>query len=558
MTGESARSEQESLTVVAYRGDGAALLAFDVSEELAQNLAGFALEFTPPGGERTPIRNRLSFEAGMTAATTPEERTWTPTDQAPLQKFHWIHRPPDVEAGEFTYHVTAKLFESDGSLKSGPSTDLSLELVDEGYANFDVGFTRAYISSQAYAEFFHNADIEPDHPTIDFDTAPYAKQWAWLGFHARKLVFDFLNEALTDKDISLDVFAYDLDEPDFINGLKQLGPRLRLFLDNASLHAAATDPEVAAHKLLAESAGADHIKVGHFSRFAHDKVMIQRRGDKAVKVLSGSANFSIRGQYVQANNIFVFDHAEIAGWYAKAFNQAFDEPSGFSAAEIASKWFEATGTDIPRSAVSFSPHKNPDVSLDRVADAIAGAKSSVLFSVMELGGGGRVMEEIHRLPDRDLYAFGTTQRTDGDLSVTSPGHPAVAVPFAYLHDKVPAPFKAEISGGAGQVIHNKFVVVDFNAENPLVFAGSSNLAQGGEEENGDNLVCFADSRLASTYAVEAIRLIDHYRFRAVQQTATSDEPLTLKKSAGEWVPDYFDPQSPKFRERTLFVAEAND
>ena len=555
---EQTRSESEGLTAVAYRGDGAALLAFDVSEELAQNLAGFALEFTPPGGERTPIRNRLSFDAEITAATTPEERTWTPTDAAPLQKFHWIHRPPDVEPGAFTYHVTAKLFDSGGGLKSGPSTDLSLELLDEGYANFDVGFTRAYISSQAYEALFNNADIAPDQRTIGFDSAPYAEQWAWLGFHARKLVFDFLAEALANKDLSLDVFAYDLDEPDFIRGLKELGPRLRLFLDNASLHAAATDPEVAAHKLLAESAGADHVKVGHFSRFAHDKVLIQRRGDKAVKVLSGSANFSIRGFYVQANNIFVFDDEEIAAWYAQAFNQAFDDPSGFSSAEIASKWFESTGSDIPKSAFCFSPHKKADVSLDRVADAIARAKSSVLFSVMELGGGGRVMEEIHRLPGRDLYAFGTTQSKDGDLSVTSPGHPAVAVPFAYLHDKVPAPFKAEISGGAGQVIHNKFVVVDFNGEDPLVFAGSSNLAQGGEEENGDNLVCFSDASLASTYAAEAIRLIDHYRFRAVQQGATADEPLALKKSAAEWVSDYFDPESPKFRERTLFVAEATN
>jgi hypothetical protein len=541
--------------VVAYRGDGAALLAFDVTEELAGDLAGFALEFTPPGGDSTPIRNRLSFDVPITAETSPDERVWTPTDEAPLQKFHWIHRPPDVKPGEFTYKVTAMRFDSNGALTSGPSTEVALDLLDEGYKKFDIGFTRAYISSQAYAALFHNADIAPDHPTIDFSSDPYKEQWSWLGFHARKLVFDFLDETLADDGLSLDVFAYDLDEPDFIRGLHDLGPRLRLFLDNATLHSGANDPEVAAHNLLAESAGADHVKTGHFSRFAHDKVLIQRRGAEAVKVLSGSANFSIRGFYVQANNVFVFDDKEVAGWYAEAFNQAWEDPSGFSGDDIAQHWFEREGGDLPKTAASFSPHQNADISLDRVADAVAAAQSSVLFSVMELVGGGRVMEELHRLPDRDLYAFGTTQREDGDLSVTSPNHPAVAVPFAYLHDKVPAPFQAEISGGAGQVIHNKFVVVDFNGPNPLVFAGSSNLAKGGEEENGDNLVCFSDPSLASTYAVEAIRLIDHYRFRAVQKDATGDEPLTLKKRAEDWVPDYFDPHNAKFRERTLFVGE---
>jgi len=547
------RSENGGLTAVAYRGDGATLLAFDVDEELAGDLAGFALEFTPPGGRPTPIRNRLSFDAPITAETTPEERVWTPTDQAPLQKFHWIHRPADVEPGEFRYRVSAKLFDSGGGLKSGPSTEIALELLDEGYKDLDLGFTRAYISSQAYAAIFHNADIAPDHPTIDFSSTPYEKQWSWLGFHARKLIFDFLAETLADDGLSLDVFAYDLDEPDFIRGLKDLGPRLRLFLDDAELHAETGDPEVAAHQLLADSAGAENVKTGHFSRFAHDKVMIQRRGNEALKVLSGSANFSIRGLYVQANNVFVFRDQQVAAWYSEAFEQAWDDPSGFSRGDIAKGWFEREGGDLPETAVSFSPHVSADISLDRVADAIAGAQSSVLFSVMELGGGGRVMDELHRLPDRDLYAFGTTQYRDGDLSVTSPNHPAVAVPFAYLHDKVPAPFQAEIAGGSGQVIHNKFVVVDFNGDDPAVFAGSSNLAKGGEEENGDNLVCFSDSKLASTYAVEAIRLTDHYRFRAVQQDATSDEPLTLKKRAEDWVPDYFDPANAKFRERNLFV-----
>jgi hypothetical protein len=108
------------------------------------------------------------------------------------------------------------------------------------------------------------------------------------------------------------------------------------------------------------------------------------------------------------------------------------------------------------------------------------------------------------------------------------------------------------------VIHNKFVVVDFNDENPVVFAGSSNLAEGGEEENGDNLVCFADAGVAETYAVEAIRLIDHYRFRAVQKEATDDAPLALKRSAAEWVPPYYDRSDARYLERTLFARQRDE
>ena len=49
---------------------------------------------------------------------------------------------------------------------------------------------------------------------------------------------------------------------------------------------------------------------------------------------------------------------------------------------------------------------------------------------------------------------------------------AKAIPFSYLKDKAPPPVQAEYSGSAGQVIHHKFVVVDFNDDAPIVFAGS--------------------------------------------------------------------------------------
>ena len=52
------------------------------------------------------------------------------------------------------------------------------------------------------------------------------------------------------------------------------------------------------------SAGKDNVKTGHFYRFAHDKILIKKdESGKAIKVLTGSANFSVRGLYVQANNV---------------------------------------------------------------------------------------------------------------------------------------------------------------------------------------------------------------------------------------------------------------
>src|SRR6516164_7294202 len=551
-------SQFAGLTLTAYAGDGAVLLAFDLDQSMQQDLAGFAVEYTDPDGQTFPVLNRLSFAQAITSATTPEQRVWTPTIQAPLQKFHWVHFPPDVKPGTFTYKATAMLFQpgSETALSAGPSAEIGVELMPPQPGPFQLGFTRGYISSQAYATQFHNQPIAPVPPTFDFDTSTYQAQYRWLGFHARRLVFDFLAETLADQGLSLDVFAYDFDEPDIIRQLGQLGPRLRLYLDNSASHIGDTAREPKAHEWL--TAQGAQVKVGHFQRFSHDKVFIQKRGTTALKVLSGSANFSVRGLYVQSNNVFTFDDPATAALYEQAFQQSWDSPSGFATSQLAASWHDCGGHDgLPHYSICFSPHHDASVSLDRVASAVTGATSSVLFAIMEVGtGSGVLLDAIRALPSRrELYAFGTTQRLDGSLNVQKSGNPydATFIPFSYLSKQVPAPFRAEWDGGVGQVIHHKFVVTDFNGDNPLVFAGSSNLAAGGEEQNGDNLVCFTDRDIATRYAIEAIQLVDHYRFRAAMQRATDAQPLQLQPRSAHWASDYYTPDSPKFRERTLLA-----
>jgi phosphatidylserine/phosphatidylglycerophosphate/cardiolipin synthase-like enzyme len=446
---------------------------------------------------------------------------------------------------------------SESDLEPGPQASVDIDLTPPTYPNFELGFTRGYISSQAYANRFGNAAIAPSPQTVDYDTTSFEPAYEWLGFDARKLVFQVLDEAVGDAQTTLDVFAYDLDEPDVIRQLQALGPRLRIFMDDASLHTKPGAQEVDAHTRLVESAGQDNVKTGHFQRFAHSKVLILKRDGNPVKVLAGSANFSVRGLYVQTNNIFVFEDPQAAALHEQAFEQAWNDPlSKFDTSPIAAQWFELTGDGLPKTALSFSPHARADVSLDPIAAAIAAADSSVLFSIMEIGSAsGKVAEQITALPKRTgLYAFGTTQRLDGALKVTTPADQASPfIPFDFLRSKVPAPFTQEISGGSGQVIHNKFVVCDFNDTTPVVYAGSSNLAAGGEVDNGDNLAAFTDREVATAYAVQAIELVDHYRFRAVQQAATTQEPLRLKRASEHWAAAYFDPAGPRFLERELFV-----
>jgi phosphatidylserine/phosphatidylglycerophosphate/cardiolipin synthase-like enzyme len=547
---------KDGLTVKVYRGDGSAMLAFNLDKQQTKNLAGFAVKRTSPDGKSAYLTNRLHFTSVVTADTKPEDIGAHPTNEAPLQKFRWIDIPEEMQAGEFKYEVTAMQFGKGSSLTAGPSVEVELEIEPRKVGNFEFGYTRGYLSSQAYTDLFKNAPIRPAKKAIAYDTKSFIKQYEWLGYHARELVFDFVTECVKDKSITLDLFAYDLDEPDFMLAMQKLGPRLRAYLDNAPLHTKSGALEIDAHKLLVKSAGAKNVQQGHFQRFAHNKVMIQRKNGKPVKVLTGSANFSVRGLYVQANNILVFDDPQTAGLYGTYFDMVFTAASKYAASDFAKQWHDVTSEGLPKHSVCFSPHKKSTDSLQRVADAIQGAKSSVIFAVMELAGGGTVMDDLKSLPARKkMFSYGMTQ-TSGGVKVYRPGESTgIIVPFAYLKGKVPPPFQDEYSGGAGIVIHDKFVVVDFNGDDPVVFTGSSNLAAGGEQQNGDNLLAIYDPAVATAYAVEAIRLIDHYHFRAMMKSADESQPLCLQgpddKGAKWWQP-FYDPKNIYFQERVLF------
>jgi phosphatidylserine/phosphatidylglycerophosphate/cardiolipin synthase-like enzyme len=547
-------SVADGIRLTAYGALGTVLLAFDLDHQKTDGLAGFSVSRRSPNGTTSTLPNRLNFSQRVTSATTPEQRQWTGSDQAPFQKFRWIDFPAEVAQGSYTYQVSAMYFDGD-SLRAGPTTAVSLNLAPQPFGRFSLGFTRGYLSSQAYAERFGNRAIAPNPMTLDYDTAPYEAQYDWLGYEARRLLMAYLDEVAAESATELDAFIFDFDEPAVLDRLVGLGSRLRVFMDDSNLHRGAIALEVQAR--LEASAGKDRVKLGHFNRFAHSKVMIQKRDGQAVKVLTGSANFSVRGLYVQANNVMVIDDPAVAAAYELAFEEAFNNMAGFAVAAIAHKWFDFAETGLPQLGVCFSPHQAASISLEPVAQAISGAHSSVLFAVMELAGGGDVLAQLQQISSagQHIFSYGVTQTTGG-LKLYKPGAAGGSLAsFAYLKSKVPAPFRTEWSGGPGQVVHHKFVVVDFNDEHPTVFAGSSNLAQTGEMDNGDNLLQINDSAIATAYGIEAIRLFDHYHFRDAMQSATDVKPLMLQGpgEAPPWWQPYYELGNVKSRDRQLFA-----
>ena len=568
MSNELTKASANGVHVVAYRGEGNCLLAMDLDAALrTDDFVGFSLEVKYPGGSKYyAVTNRLSFDYPPDGTG---KRKFSTLD-APLQKFRWVHFPSEVRNGGFTYRISPAYMNAAGKVTQKPGVKVAVDLSPVSVPGLvNIGFTRGFVSSQAYASRFKNNPkiLPPPLPPgtlgcaeLPFDMTPYAAEYDWLGFEARRLMMQFLADCVADSTITVDLLAYELKEPLVLAQLEALGARLRAIIDDSTDNSDPATCESTAAQRLRGSAGPSRVKRMHFDNLQHNKVLIARRNGKPFRVLAGSTNFTLRGIYIQANNLLEFTQEEITGLYGQVFDAYWTDGAHFRQNALAKAWHEVTVDADSKVALCFSPHADADTSLARVADAIRNAQSSVLFAVAFLyQSSGPVRDALDTAVASGMFTYGTSD-SPGNLRLQKPDGTRAIVPFAYLDSHVPPPFQGEWSGGAGRHIHHKFVVCDFNGSNPMVFAGSSNLSPSGEKNNGDNLVMIANRRVVTAYAIEAVRLFDHYEFRAVMHAVdqgTATEPLRLKKppAAGEptWFARAYTAGTAKARDRELFM-----
>jgi phosphatidylserine/phosphatidylglycerophosphate/cardiolipin synthase-like enzyme len=552
----------------AHRGDGMVLLAMDwLGGRPPNDFVGFSIEYRLPGNTLFyALTNRLTF------ATPPSNVGPKPTSSlfAPIQKFRWIHFPFDAErAGAYRYRVRPAFMDASRTITWGEPQEVDIELRRETWPDLlNVAYTRGFISSQAFVDRYQgagpistllptNADagltFVPTHPKT-------ADALAWMGFEARSAILEVLDQAIADATAEVRVVAYDLNEPEIVHRLEQLGSRLRVIIDDKDHHGTAGSAESQAAARLAASAGAANVKRQHMSNLQHNKTIVVE-GDATRIVVCGSTNLSWRALYVQANNALVL-HGETA---ARVFRVAFDaywshgSVSTFGSTE-STRW-RSLGLQGLDARVSFSPHAAANARLGSVAADIARASSSVFYSLAFLyQTTGAVRDAIKAVTeDPKIFVYGMADKRIGGLDLQLPDGNIAPVEPEALTANVPEPFKAEPTGlthGVGARMHHKFVVLDFNLATARVYTGSYNFSGYADAANGENLVRIRDRRVATSYMVEALSLFDHYHFRVKQlQAATAATTLQLQEppAAGAdpwWLEDYTVPI--KIRDRKLF------
>ena len=573
------KDERDGLACKLWRGERMTMIGFDVTEP-EDDLVGFSIEVkSPNSNEFFALRNRIAFAYDTTAVTAVDGDRKFDSRKAPFQKFRWVHFPYQPVDGRYVYRVTKQHMPHDGEPIAGTSLDVDIDHRATTIAGLvDIGFTRNFASSQAYKEQFgNNPGIIPGegHNGLNFQKLNLKNQagqsvYEWLGFEAYDHIFGFLNETFADPGLTLDAMAYDLNEPDVVARLERFGNRLRVIVDDSVTskdgvkegHGVKNSPEsISAKRFGAANA---QVKRTHFQNLQHNKIFITRRSGVPEKVLCGSTNFTFRGIYIQANNVLVFHSADVAGLFGKMFDLAFTNPADFKKNDFAKTWHAISTPGKPVVKVCFSPHVNSDLSLNPIRGAVDQATSSVLYSVAFLGQmtSGPSKEAFDRLIQRPVFSYGTVDQRLS-LELLKPDGTRGLVDFKYLASKAPQPFAGEWSGGKGRNVHHKFVVTDFSLPTAKVFSGSSNFSPSGESKNGDHLIVMEDRKVATAYAIEAVRVFDHLHFRnRMNETfnkkkGKNPEPITLRKPTAisgkpTWFGKYYGSEGQAFRDRKLF------
>jgi hypothetical protein len=565
-----------SLTIKAYVGDNKTLLAFNfASPSSAGNLAGFTIACQPPGQPPYYLFNTLQFQTPSNHAQVATEPA-NSTINAPIQKYRWTHVPGSTHQGlqpiigAYIYSVTPRYFDADQSMQP-IDTSLTVKVtVPVGpfkKGSLALGFTRGYMQSQAFAHHFGpQALLQPTGHALLYNTAQqagtnaqgqsftYADEYLWMGSTARVQVFNLLNEVLNNTSLHLDMFAYDLNEPDILQTLLQLAKvgRVRIILDNAALHTnkAKPTPEDQFTALFQKQGkNQGDILRGSFGRYSHDKVLIVSNNGSAAQVLTGSTNFSVTGLYVNANHVLVFNDASVAQEYAKVFQQSWQvltqfpttskkAAAAFASTPLATQPFKDQSTTVPKMSITFSPHSANDTNTilgdisARINAEASAPKGSVLFAVMQLNNSQTpVYDDLNTIHNKQsIFSYGISDAPEGTYLYAVGKKTGVLVTGKPSSVTLPPPFD-QVHSIAGHEIHDKFVVCGLNGPDPVVYCGSSNLATGGEESNGDNLLKIQDADVATAFAIEALLLVDHYAF--LDRYADPKKPKAAKTTPGK-------------------------
>lgn len=548
-----------AVVVRSYQSPTLVLLAFDwPSGDARGDFLGFAIQRTPGfGGAPTSwLPNRIGFDGPK-----PDQSDFASND-APIQKFYWWDaRINTADRGAtFSYRVIPVV---------GPASALTL-LHDEAGAidvvipkveehGITTHFNRAVVSSQAFAKQF---------PQLATPSQQKAAR-AWLGNGMELAVPGFLDRA-AGKDIEGAI--YHLTDATWII------PALRHYGGAVSLAYNQTSGDHTSDAAIAELEQAGRQAEGFAARthanIMHNKFLVRvGAADHAEAVLAGSANFTSEGLSAQANVLHAFESPELARLYLDRKRLLDGDPTLKATQQSQTGWSDKLAVGDAKIRVFFPPEPTATrASLDAIVAAVKAAQHSVMLCAFDPTDMA-LLNAVFDAADAGKMVLGLVNRVPAKAPGGDPHRGDVAAAIAIFnraakdHDitgfsafkagDAPTGFAPERVLWPGENpkimvrVHHKFVVIDAEGDNPIVFTGSANFSGNSLHNNDENLLEITECpRLAAMYFAEFLRLYEHYRARSAadhrQGGPSGGFSLTKDNS---WSKKFFVEGSPEMKAR---------
>ncbi|VWB76867.1 phospholipase [Burkholderia aenigmatica] len=593
-----------TVSVRSYLSPTLVLLAFDWPDAASRSdFLGFAIRRTPgfwsaDGKTRAPdswLPNRLTFD-GPAAHTQGD----APTDQAPIQKFMWwdARIDPQDRGASFRYDVYPVV-----------GTPANLQVLDAQAGVCDVvlpahiedgigtWFNRAVVSSQAFAKQVAALGLAPNAAPSD---AQALKLRTWLANDMEQVFAEMLDPASRAASA-----VYHLTDtlwalPAFEAFGRQHGEASLAIVYDAHTTARKGKPPLPSPNQPAVDAlqGLATLAPRDKTHIMHDKFIVTDASSNPVpaRVLTGSANFTTEGLTEQANVLHAFDSPALAALYNDRAHALAGNPSIAETAKLSPGWSEPMTIGSAQVRVAFSPEPaGQRTEIDTIVAAIAAAKHSVSFCLF-MPTDAALRDACFAAGDRGLMMFGLVNKinvgsaTKADAEQQA-GQTLDAATLANLelyhrsrdnHDvidaayfspaTVPQGFEPELRLFPGEpapafppvVIHHKFIVIDAEGANPVVYTGSANMSRNSEQFNDENLLEIRDPRIAAIYLAEFLRLYEHYRARALSINAkqhgtdagTGAHARLALAPDSSWAKKYYVAGSPEEKARIALASTA--
>jgi hypothetical protein len=540
------------------------LLAFDWQEGRGRtDFLGFAIQRSPGFGsqKKSWLPNRISFDG-----PAPDGKD-LPSNENPIQKFMWWDARIDSSdrGKDFTYTLTPVVgTPSKLQLLEEAASELKLTIPPEVENGIGSYFNRAVVSSQAFMKEFGPS---PKGKVLD-------QALAWLANGMEKVIPGFVANAH-----QLDGVIYHLTDEQWVL------PALHAFSGEASIVYNKTtkdDTNGKYIKTFADAAGFTFTPRTKAS-ISHDKFLVNSPNGDPASVLMGSANFTTEGLTSQANVLHTWESPELAALY-KARHDLLAKNPALAATRQKAGWSKKFSAGDATVRVFFPPEKKPGrTSVDPIVEVVENARQSVIFCLFsstdealrdacfKAGDAGKMMFGIVNLitePKETAKPTATTtaavelfhrSREDHDVvghdNFQKGSQPSgfwweiksvnTAVSQAVDLEKPKGKFIPQV------FIHHKFVVVDAETANPIIYTGSANISGNSMWMNDENILEITDCpRLARIYFAEFMRLYEHYRARVAWNRRQAGDKTTFRLDTDTgWAAQAYQPGTPEYKAR---------